>query len=200
MGYAIFIVAFTHHTATHDYYYLPFVPVAALAVAAAVDRLWSALRFTSTWALAATCVICAAVAWQGTVVASPRLHRPDAAALVADYQRIGEVTHHDGRVVFLDLEYGYPLMYHAEVAGDAWPGSDDLEAERLDGRPTRSATERLDRDYPRPRYFVVTDLSSLDAQADLQALLKARARLVDETPLHRVYRMSEPAPPTAPRP
>jgi len=194
IGYAIFAVAFTYHTATHDYYHLPFVPVAALAVAAAVDRLWSALRLRATTSLAVTCAICALVAWQGEAAAAPRLHRPDASALVADYQRIGEVTHHDGQIVFLDLEYGYPLMYHAEVAGDAWPGSDDLEAERLDGRPIRSASERLDTDYPRPRYFVVTDLSSLNAQAELQALLAAKATLVDVTAFHRVYRMSEPAP------
>jgi hypothetical protein len=187
-------VAFTYHTATHDYYHLPFVPVAALAAAAAADRLWTALRLTPTRSFAATCALCAVVGWYGAVAAAPRLHRPDAADLVADYQRIGEVTHHDGQIVFLDLEYGYPLMYHAEVAGDAWPGSDDLEAERLDGRPTRPATERLDRDYPRPRYFVVTDLSSLDAQPELQALLAARATLIDETRLHRVYRMAGPAP------
>jgi hypothetical protein len=193
VGYAIFAVAFTYHTATHDYYHLPFVPIAALAVAAGMDRVWSALRLTPTLAFAATSALCSFLAWQGAVVAAPRLHRQDAAALVADYQRIGEVTHHDGRIVFLDLEYGYPLMYHAEVAGDAWPGSDDLQAERLDGRPTRSATARLDEDYPRPHYFVVTDLSSLSTQTDLQALLTARATLIDETPLHRVYRMSEPA-------
>jgi hypothetical protein len=190
IGYAIFAVVFTYHMATHDYYHLPFVPIAALSVAAGMDRVWSMLRLTSTKPLAATCAICSFVAWQGAVVAAPRLHRQDAAALVADYQRIGDVTHHDGQIVFLDLEYGYPLMYHAEVAGDAWPGSDDLEAERLDGRPTRSASERLDKDYPQPRYFVVTDLSSLTAQTDLQALLAARATMIDETPLHRVYRVS----------
>ena len=194
LGYATFVVMFTYHTATHDYYHLPFVPIAALAVAAGMDRLWSALRLTPPLAFAATGTLCVCLAWQGAAVAAPRLHRQDAAALVADYQRIGEVTHHDRRVVFLDLEYGYPLMYHAEVAGDAWPGSDDLEAERLDGRPIRSATERFDKDYPRPRYFVVTDLSSLNGQADLQALLAARATLIDETARHRVYRMSEPAP------
>lgn len=191
-GYVAFAVAFTYHVPTHDYYHLPYVFVAALGAGAASDRLATALR--PRVAAAAMAMLIAAVVIWGTTRTLPRLSLPNAAAIVADYQRIGEATHHDGRVLFLDLEYGYPLMYHAEVAGDTWPGVDDLSAEALDGRPALTAEERFARDYEdwRPNYFVVTDLHSLREQSDLQALLAARTTLVEETQTFKVYRFRAP--------
>jgi 4-amino-4-deoxy-L-arabinose transferase-like glycosyltransferase len=195
VGYAAFAVAFTYHVPTHDYYHLPFIPIAALAAAAGLERLWMRLGWPAGVASAATGALGMLVVWQGVTEARPRLRVADAHAIVADYERVGDVTEHSGKVIFLDPDYGYPLMYHAEIAGDAWPGIDDLEAERLDGRPRRSAVDRFDDDYAgiKPRYFVVTDLRSLEAQHDLQALLAARATLVDETSRHRVYRFSSDA-------
>jgi len=192
IGYAAFAVAFTYHVPTHDYYHLPFVPMAALAAAAAFDVVVRRVRLQPRTVLAATAILCAAIAWRGSRLALPHLHVANAAAIVADYERIGQVTGHDGRVVFLDLEYGYPLMYHAEIAGDAWPGVDDLEAERLDGRRMRPAAQRFDQDYAgmQPRYFVVTDFDSLEAETELARLLAASATAIDETRRHRVYRFT----------
>jgi 4-amino-4-deoxy-L-arabinose transferase-like glycosyltransferase len=187
-GYAAFAVAFTYHVPTHDYYHLPFLPVAALAAAAGMERLWKGLRVRPRVASAVTGALAILVMWQGAAAAQPHLRRADARAVVADYERIGRVIDHSNKVIFLDPGYGYPLMYHAEIAGDAWPGIDDLEAERLDGRAARSAIDRFTEDYVEPNFFVVTDLVSLEAQPDLQALLTARATLVDETLRHRVYR------------
>jgi hypothetical protein len=117
---------------------------------------------------------------------------PSAPAVLQSYREIGEITDHDTRVLFLDLEYGYPLMYHAEVSGDTWPGSDDLNAEALDGRPIIDANKRFARDYEgfKPNYFVITDLDSLDAQPDLQALLNQRATLIHKAPRYRVYKFN----------
>jgi len=192
LGYAAFAVAFTYHVPTHDYYHLPFIPVAALAAAAGIDRLCSRLRWRPRVAFAATCVLCAVITWRGATVAWPTLRIPNAAAIVADYERIGEATQHDGRIIFLDLEYGYSLMYHAQVAGDAWPGLADLDAERLDGRASRPAARRFAEDYAgmHPRYFVVTDFESLEAEPELRQLLTTTAVLVDETSRHRVYRFA----------
>ncbi len=194
IGYAAFAVAFTYHMPTHDYYHMPYIAVVGLGVAALVSRLeelvpsgfsrraWDAL-------VLATCV---AIAVVGTRTAWPRLDVPWAAAELERYREIGEITDHDTRVLFLDLEYGYPLMYHAEVSGDTWPGMDDLNAEALDRRPKIDANTRFARDYEgfKPHYFVITDLDSLEGQPDLQALLDRRTTLIHKTSHYRIYKFT----------
>ena len=114
----------------------------------------------------------------------PRLTNPRADATVAAYERIGELTHHDPNVLFLDFHTATPSMYHGQLSGDSWPNTDDLAAERLGGEPPAiTAQERFDRDYAsgKPSYFVVTDLASLKAEADLRALLDDRDTAVEKT-------------------
>ena len=107
------------------------------------------------------------------------------------HQRVPAVgSDHDTRVLFLDPEYGYPLMYHSEVSGDTWPNQDDLAAEALGGVAALDARARFKRDYDgfRPNYLVVTDLESLEGQPDLQSLLAERAVVLRQTPEYRVYK------------
>ena len=190
-GYAAFAIAFTYHMPTHDYYHLPYVAIVALGAAATLERLhrWVATRVPSAVVFAGASTVTAAIVIWGSLAAWPRLTNPRADATVAAYERIGELTHHDPNVLFLDLEYGYSLMYHGQLSGDSWPNTDDLAAERLGGEPPITAQERFDRDYAsgKPSYFVVTDLASLKAEADLRALLDDRVTVVEKTPTYHVY-------------
>jgi hypothetical protein len=191
-GYTGFAVAFTYHMPTHDYYHWPFIAAVALGVAAVaarlerlvVDRLRPAAIQTAAFVGA---LVIAAV---GTSVAWPRLSVPSADAVVTAYREIGELTEHHTNVLFLDLAYGYPLMYHGELSGDSWPASDDLAAEAIGGNPPMSAQDRFARDYAgfQPSYFVATDLPSLDAQPDLRALLTAKTVVVRQTATYHVYK------------
>ena len=110
------------------------------------------------------------------------------------YAQIGELTRHSTRVVFLDLEYGYPLMYHGEVSGDFWPNTDDLAAEAFGGIPPVDAETRFARDYAAfgATHFVVTDLASLAAQPDLAQWLDTHATLVRKTETDHVYELLAP--------
>jgi len=96
-------------------------------------------------------------------------------------------------VLFLDPEYGFSMMYHAEVSGDSWPNMDDLAAEAIDGRPPINAAARFERDYAwaSPSYFIVTDLDSLSQEKDLQAMLAARTTLVRTTNRYRIYKFNK---------
>jgi len=84
-------------------------------------------------------------------------------------------------------------MYHAEVSGDSWPNADDLAAEAIDGRSRIDADARFERDYAwaAPTYFVVTDLGSLDAEKDLQAMLAKRTTPVRLTSRYRIYKFTD---------
>jgi hypothetical protein len=192
IGYAAFAVAFTYHMPTHDYYHWPYIAIAALGAAVVVTRLEGVLARVAPPRLVAVVFVlgCAGIAIAGTWAAWPRLHVRNAAAQLAQYREIGELAEHHTRVLFLDLEYGYPLMYHSEVSGDAWPNQDDLAAEDLGGRPALDATARFARDYAEfdPRFFIVTDLESLDAQPDLKALLAERTDVIRQTPRYHVYK------------
>jgi hypothetical protein len=192
LGYIAFAIAFTYHMPTHDYYHWPYIAVAALGAAVVVARLEGVLSRVAPPRLVAAVIAigCAGIAYAGTRAAWPRLHVRNAVAQNAQYQEIGELAEHDTRVLFLDYEYGYPLMYHSEVSGDAWPNVDDLAAEDLGGRPALDAAARFARDYAgfKPRFFIVTDLDSLDAQPDLKALLAERTEVVRQTRGYHVYK------------
>jgi 4-amino-4-deoxy-L-arabinose transferase-like glycosyltransferase len=183
-GYALFAFAFTYHVPTHDYYHLPYTA----AVALGLTQLFG-MRRSHTWLVIA---IAAAIAVGGVLEVSRRVDSGDPSR-IARYEAIGELVQHDTRVVFLDGYYGYPLMYHGQISGDAWPTIDDLRAEAIDGRPVVDARTRIVRDYGRlqPRYFVVTDLESFDAQPDLQQFLDASAEVIQSTPTDRVFRFTQ---------
>lgn len=189
-GYAAFAIAFTYHMPTHDYYHLPYIAVAAIGMAVLVARVegFFSARARARMAYA----LCAAVAVGGSLAAWPRLHLDDAERFARMYQEIGALTEHDTRALFLDTEYGYALMYHGELSGDSWPNRDDLAAEAIDGRPAVNAETRFARDYAEwvPNYFVVTDLRSLAASPDLQAMLDRHATPVRVTNQYRVYRFT----------
>jgi hypothetical protein len=192
VGYVAFAVGFTYHMPTHDYYHLPYIAVAALGIAALVGYVERARAFRThgqawAWLMRAATVV---IIVGGSAVAWPRFDVNAAAQRVAQYEEIGALTEHHTRVLFLDHEYGYPLMYHGQFSGDAWPGSDDLIAESLGGLPPIDADTRFARDFAdfAPAYFVVTDLASLAAQADLQRLLDERTTIVRKTPTYEVYK------------
>jgi 4-amino-4-deoxy-L-arabinose transferase-like glycosyltransferase len=190
-GYAAFALAFTYHVPTHDYYHLPYIVPVSIGIAALGHRLrqWVSHRQGHEIAARMTIAVSLLIGAVGSVAAWPQPRDPSLAATARRYAEIGELTKHDTKVIFLDLVYGYPLMYHGQVSGDSWPNSDDLAAEALDGEPPLDAEARFDRDYADfdPHYFVVTDIASFAAQVDLQRLLEKRARLVRKTPQYVVY-------------
>ena len=192
IGYAAFAVAFTYHMPTHDYYHLPYVAIVALGAAATLERLhrWVATRVPSAVVFAGACTVTAAIVIWGSLAAWPRLTNPRADATVAAYERIGELTHHDPNVLFLDLRYGYSLMYHGQLSGDSgrtsttWPRNASAASRQSRPRSASSATTRA----ASPRTSSSTDLASLKAEADLRALLDERVTVVEKTPTYHVYR------------
>ena len=196
-GYAAFATAFTYHMPTHDYYHLPYLALAALAVAVLWDRVTnvapgheSAVRSRS--ADAAAIAMATVIALWGTWSAMPRLAAGERSR-IALYEEIGEVAEHTTRALFLDAEYGFPVMYHGQVSGDWWPTNGDLTAESLGGADPIDAATRFQRSYAayRPTHFVVTDLDSFAVQPDLQRLLARDAIPLRQSATYHVYRFRD---------
>lgn len=192
LGYLAFAIAFTYHMPTHDYYHLPYIPVAALACAAFVGWLRRYLESRGHVRLGEAIALAAAVliVSDGTYRALPQL-ATDNRDVIALYEEIGELAEHHTRALFLDTEYGYPLMYYGQLSGDSWPSSDDLAAQALGGAPAIRAEDRFARDFAEygPAFFVVTDLRSLRDQPDLQRWLATNAEVVRQTTKYHVYRL-----------
>ncbi len=189
-GYAAFAVAFTYHMPTHDYYHLPYLALAAMATTtfykfAITSRLWPQ-------SIGVAAIVAAGVAGVGILLSLPAM-RPSDTERITQYEEMGELVEHSGRVLFLDQVYGYALMYHGQISGDAWPTTDDLYAEQLGGAASIDAHQRYIRDFAdyKATHLLVTDVGSLDAQPDLQQLLTEIATVVKQTPAYHVYRFNQ---------
>jgi len=183
-GYVAFALVSNYHIATHNYYSLPLVPIAALSVGALVAR---AAEWARRWvaprplALAAIVLLIALLrVWtlQSREWTNPRL-RLD----VRTYERIGRLVNHDANALMLDPYYGYPLNYHGDVSGRLWPSVADLTAASLTGAPAVPAERLFAEAFAAfaPRYFIVTDMGSYRGQPDLKSFLESRfARFAED--------------------
>jgi len=181
-GYFLFGLVFAKHVHTHQYYSLQFIPVAALSlsyvVTLAMNHLFRAapskplhqvgLRYyerygrTVVLALVISALVLSAVEYKQTIA---RYAGEDLGAfkrhsqLAATYQDIGENVNHSRNTLFLEPEHGWPLEYHGQISGQAWPpASFQRQEERLSGEQEKSIEERFDILYSQysPEYFIIT--------------------------------------------
>lgn len=184
-GYVAFALVSNYHVATHNYYSLPLVPIAALSVGALAARAaeWARQRVAPR-PLALTAIVLLIGLLRVWTLQSRE--GPNSQRLRLDvhkYERIGRLVNHDAEALMLDPYYGYPLIYHGEVSGRVWPSGADLTAASLAGAPDVPAERRFAEAFAAfaPRYFIVTDLASYHGQPDLKSFLEARfARLADD--------------------
>ena len=175
-GYAVMGLLFTHHVSTHDYYSLPLVPLAGASLAYGTRAL--TLRFPSyARGVAVAAILIIGLTWLPALTS--RGYYGDVARArqaAADYERIGDLTHHSARVVSLDLSYGFALAYHARIVTLQLPLSYDLAIADLTGRSETSIARLAEF---KGEYFIGTDRGELDAQPGLRDLLEQRHQLLD---------------------
>jgi hypothetical protein len=192
-GYAAFGLTFTEHIHTHNYYSLPLIPIAALALSPLGSAIAPRIERRPMSMRAGLCV----VAGVALAAAGWKLHRTIAgydtttAAQVA--RRVGALTHHTNRGLFLTQSYGLPLEYHGGGVGVLWPHRGSQENEALAeaaGLPdgTVRATCRLFRTIrPTPAYFASTDRHELAAQRSLTRFLDQEGVVIAATPTFVVF-------------
>lgn len=171
-AYLAFAIFFDYHISTHDYYSLPLVPIAALALTPLVEAVFTRLTESAATSrvmrvLAASVLTLSlfAVMWTSRVALKSTDYRPQAEF----WNRIGE-TVHGHRVVALTQEYGLPLAYWGWTGAANWPDSSDIDYHEMRGGNTsfEKAFVRLTKNKD---LFLVTDLADLKRQSDLQARL-----------------------------
>ena len=89
---------------------------------------------------------------------------------------IGEAVNHSTQTIVLDEFDGKSLMYHGQFSGIYWPHGYDFIDGKLWNEPEMNAQQRF-YEFNKNNsleYFIVTDLSELTQQADLNEFLRSR--------------------------
>ncbi len=174
-GYVTFCLVFDYHIATHDYYHLQIVPIAALSLGPVASVVYERLlELNRGWfwrtAIAAALMLGLVFA---LYAARPDLMDRGSQTTVQVAAQVGELVHHSPDTVFLASDYGLSLEYHGELSGQPWPLVSDLQWEQLAGQPSPAARERFQEWFAaaHPNYFIIMDLRELDQQQDLKAFL-----------------------------
>jgi 4-amino-4-deoxy-L-arabinose transferase-like glycosyltransferase len=172
-GYIFYGLIFNYHFSTHDYYQMPFLPVAALSLAPIGDAISGTLRsrlskgvipcliFISAWTLALLGAV-----W--TVRSEFRAvdYRP----LAETYREAGDLLRDQGKVVALSEDYGYRMNYWGWLNVTPWPSAGDLWYQEKRGDP-QSFSQTFNK-YAKDRaFFLVTDFAEWELQEELRNYL-----------------------------
>ena len=122
--YLVYGLVFDFHIASHDYYSLPLIPIAALGLAPFAADLFGRLRERlpgSRASLVAATLLFLFTLGALTVKGYLDLRTNDYRAEAAFWAQVGQVIGHQPRVVSITSDYGYPLAYYGwQKAG--WVG------------------------------------------------------------------------------
>jgi len=172
ISYTVFGLFFSYHIASHDYYSMPLIPIAALSLGAlggvvvrglAERASGSAL---SRWFVRVMLLFVVVMTfWQVRIQMVLVDYRPQEEY----WASIGDAVGHVPSVVALTEDYGYPLVYWGWQRATIWPeyrggvfGGNKADIENRFKSLTKGQV-----------YFLVTDFEELDLQPELGEYLYA---------------------------
>jgi hypothetical protein len=191
-AYLDFAFFFDYHISTHDYYSLPLIPIAALALTPLVDAIFVGLvaqiaNLRNKFLAVAILTFCLLAAlWTSRAALKPDF-RPDGLF----WQHIGE-TVRGHRVVALTQDYGLPLAYWGWTGSANWPDSTDIEYHDLRGG-NQTFEKTFDRLTKNKDLFLITDLADLKRQPELRARLSGFAIFAQDDG-YIIYNLLQPSP------
>lgn len=168
-AYILFGLFFDYHVATHDYYHLPLIAIAAFSLSPVADLLSTQIgRATSRpWLRLAALVVAAygllSVVWDAREQLSSVDYRPQAAM----WAQLGDLLGHGPNVVALTQDYGSRLAYWGWQNAIIWPNSGDRDYHEARGASIGFA-ELFDKLTVGNAFFLVTDFAELSRQPELK--------------------------------
>lgn len=181
-AYFVYGLAFPHHIASHDYYSLPLIPLAALSLAPLIvaffPRLWSATK--ARFAHLAIVLSSLFFLFSYTTVTYLDLRQADTRLAAQTYAEIGEILQHQPGILALTENYGYPLAYYGWQNVNLWSGGDNIE-------------QAFKQQTFEKAYFVITDFDELARQPELVQKL-AGYQIFAQTRAYIIYDLKTPLP------
>jgi len=169
-AYLIYGLYFDYHSATHDYYQLPLIPIVAVSLAPLGG--WFFARLAEATVQGALRVAAYAILVIGMVMMVWNVRNQ---MKTADYRKdavmwtqIGQLIR-DKSVIGLVEDYGSPLEYWGYRTIPTWPYTGDTKY-LMGGK---FPTEELFKEYSSKKdLFLITDFEELDHQPALKEILK----------------------------
>jgi 4-amino-4-deoxy-L-arabinose transferase-like glycosyltransferase len=164
-GYVAFAFTFTSHVPSHHYYSLPLIPILALSIGTLAGFLVERLgrRGAARVTLFAFFALAAGVAaFKAHVAVTP----PAPADKIAEYQRIGKVTGHTTRALYVDVRLRSPISYWGWMVGRYWYPPTPSQDLPLSGDPFPSWVD------PAEVSFLIVDLTELLTEPRLRAFTR----------------------------
>jgi hypothetical protein len=178
-AYVVYSLFFDYHSATHDYYQLPFIPIVAVSLSPLGGWFFGRLTEATVQGVQRSVTYFILILGIFMVVWNVRNqmkavdYRPEAAM----WAQIGEQIQ-DKSVVGLIQDYGARLEYWGWRNVPTWPYTGDLAA--MDLRNGIFSFDKLFADYSsKKEFFLVTDFDELNNQPQLKARLQGFPVYVD---------------------
>ena len=168
-AYLLYSLYFNYHSATHDYYQLPLIPIVAVSLAPLGAWFFARLAEAAQgWQRSVASIILAAGLFMVTWNVRGQMKIVDYRQDAAMWAQISETIH--GRsVIGLVEDYGSALEYYGYRTIPTWPYTGDTKY-LLGGQMN---IEKLFRNFSSKKdLFLVTDFEELDRQPALKELLK----------------------------
>jgi 4-amino-4-deoxy-L-arabinose transferase-like glycosyltransferase len=178
-GYVAFGFTFTYHVPTHPYYSLPLIPILALSIGTLAGFLVERLRrrqAARVTLLAFFALALGVVAYKAHAVVTS----PAPAATIAEYQRIGKLTRHTTRAVYVDVRLRSPISYWGWMVGRYWYPPTPSRDLPLSGDPFPPWVD------PAEASFFIIDLTELSTEPRLRAFTQ-KLPLVGRTREHAIF-------------
>ena len=194
VSYFAYTFTFTYHIHTHDYYHLPLILIVALSLSSCAALISRQIKSESKewyWQfLFWGTVLAAFILSAGTSVQAKR-KIPKLEGEIQIASTIGKIVNHSTQTIVLDEFDGKPLMYHGQFSGIYWPHDYDIRDAKLWNEPEMNAEQRfyqLNKNNSMD-YFIVTDLSELTEQADLNDFLRSHFVILVENEDYLIFEL-----------
>jgi len=146
VGYILYGLGFSYHITTHYYYTLPAIPLLAVTLGSASDRIITWFRQKNL----------APLIWSGVVILI-------ITGMGGGYWFVSP----EDKVVALSQDYSYRLGYFGWRSVIPWRGSEDLQYIELKDATIDPFAERFSRFSSDFDYFIITNLDEFKRQEDL---------------------------------
>jgi 4-amino-4-deoxy-L-arabinose transferase-like glycosyltransferase len=185
-GYLIYGLLFSYYTATHDYYHLPLLPLAALGAGAALRALFHRMSGNQRWLCLVVALVVALIFLSEGWAARTLLRRVNYRAEVARIEQIAAQFSPQDHLVSMAEHYSLPLVYWGWLRTTHWFGAGDFALREAAGQPidlqAYFQAQLSGRDF-----FLITDFEELDRQPQVEEWLNAHFPVFAQGEGYRVY-------------